>query len=193
MTVGCLVDFVQFSFIFAYLVYVCNSNRWKVSQTKGIKNCLVHIVVQLIHCIVPKKHACLNKCTPNFWVSLAITQELLIWSWPTFYHIKSSYSNVCVANFIEIEQGHGLVFCLHAQRVYSALYDTCNHCVCMCVGVPWCMCVGMVRCAWMHTCVHVCLYAWVVYTYRISPNRNTCWNKHTSQLLTFGGLYSRTT
>ena len=65
---------------------------------------------------MPKKCTCLNKCVPDFWVSAAITQEP--------FNIMYKYSRVQGANFIGIRWVEELVLCLHAQRVYLALYGT---------------------------------------------------------------------
>ena len=77
------------------------------------------------HQILPNKYACLNKCAPplNFWLYLAISQKRLNRFWSTFQHLTLKYSGVHTIDFIEIQQGWGLVFCLCAWHVYSVKHS----------------------------------------------------------------------
>ncbi len=69
----------------------------------------------------------LSKLTwPMYLRLLTISQKLLHRSQSNLQHLMLMYSGGHPVNFIEIRQGWGFVFCLHARLVYSAKYSVCH-------------------------------------------------------------------
>ena len=75
--------------------------------------------------IVPKKYACLNKRTLDFWISPTVTQLLLNWSQTNFQHLNVMYSGVQVVTFVVIRQVYAFIFYLRTWCFNSALYGKC--------------------------------------------------------------------
>ncbi len=70
--------------------------------TAGQVTSVLATILESDYRILPNKCTCLNKRTPNFWFSLAISQKLLSRSWRYFQHIILRYSGVHLTNFIEM-------------------------------------------------------------------------------------------
>ena len=98
------------------------------NMTDGRTTKVAKIYRQLlsVYRILPNKRACLNKCSPNFFLWSGYISIWLNWSESYFQHIKFRYSGVHPATFIEIRPGWGFIFCLRARRVYSATYSIRN-------------------------------------------------------------------
>ncbi len=60
--------------------------------------------------------------TPDFWLWLAISQQLFNRSESSFQHLKLRYIQVDTTHITEIRQGWRFVCCLRAWHVYSAKY-----------------------------------------------------------------------
>ena len=104
-------------FLYELCPFINNSNRNLQRLTKGMTASETTVPYR-----AKTKHACLNKCEPNFWLSWAVTLPIIIVSWWNFQDVKLKFIWFNVMNFIDIRQIEGSIICLRIQHIYLALY-----------------------------------------------------------------------
>ena len=84
--------------------------------TEMLQSCVKLASHEVSFRIVSNKHVRLNKCTPNFWIWLAISEKLLNRSESYFLHLNLRNMGVHILSFIETRQGPASLLHVFIQR-----------------------------------------------------------------------------